>query len=80
MKYVVNSEKRAHGEYWQIDFTKLLCNSFPKAILSNCFRGLKYWLVIVDTFTGWPFHVAQIKQGSGENIIEIIFFQDLEYA
>lgn len=43
MKYVVNSERQAPGEYWQIDFTKLLWT-----------RGLKYLLVIEDTFTGWP--------------------------
>lgn len=37
------TEGRAPGEYWQIDFTEL-----PRT------RGLKYLLVFVDTYTGWP--------------------------
>jgi len=31
------------GEQWQIDFTELLRNG-----------GLRYLLMLVDTFTGWP--------------------------
>ena len=36
-------EGQAPGEYWQIDFTEL-----PRK------GGLKYILVLVDTFSGWP--------------------------
>lgn len=37
------AEGQAPGEYWQIDFTGL-----PRK------GGLKYLLVLVDTYAGWP--------------------------
>ncbi|KAK1213651.1 POK25 protein, partial [Pygoscelis papua] len=54
------TEGQAPGEYWQIDFTEL-----PRK------GGLKYLLVLVDTYTGWP-EAFPCRTNKAKDVVKIL--------
>ncbi|XP_009324031.1 PREDICTED: protein NYNRIN-like [Pygoscelis adeliae] len=54
------TEGQAPGEYWQIDFTEL-----PRK------GGLKYLLVLVDTYTGWP-EAFPCRTNKAKEVVKIL--------
>ncbi|KAK1194525.1 POK7 protein, partial [Pygoscelis papua] len=54
------TEGQAPGEYWQIDFTEL-----PRK------GGLKYLLVLMDTYTGWP-EAFPCRTNKAKEVVKIL--------